>query len=92
MEKAEAARMKDVKAMDVYNVKLRKRMSHLCLASCHANIPPVAIAPSRKAVQARLMTDEQDRGGNAVGITKWVMLGIDIQEMQYGLLLMKNVL
>ncbi|KAF5325617.1 hypothetical protein D9611_000333 [Ephemerocybe angulata] len=43
---------------------------------------------TRKGTQATLMSDEQVSGGQTIGATKWIALGLDIQEQQLSTLLL----
>jgi hypothetical protein len=40
------------------------------------------IAKSRRAIQTKLINEENSKGGNTGGVPKWLALGIDIQQLQ----------
>ncbi|TEB06358.1 hypothetical protein FA13DRAFT_1760159 [Coprinellus micaceus] len=73
LQSALTQRKTNLKAMDIFTVHISKRMFSYVTSF---------LSKSRRAVQTRLINEENSKGGHARGVPKWLTLGIDIQQLQ----------
>ena len=77
---AHANRLTDVTAMDIYSSKLEAGAPFLRVTR-HMFLFIHTAAPPRAQLELKRMEEEQNSGGN-VGMTAWIVAGIEIQQQQ----------
>jgi|HubBroStandDraft_3_1064219.scaffolds.fasta_scaffold146242_2 hypothetical protein len=79
-DKAEHSRLRNVEAMDVYNVKTQTR-KHSGASELHCISSLSFPAPGRAVLEAGLIEEEQ-KTSQFKGVTSWLATGLKIEEAQ----------